>query len=358
MNELDEFIAGLINDFSINAIMDRNWFEIASILTPSVILILVLFAFSFLLQNKNWKIATYITCFLLTVLFLPYELFRQSAALSKAEANVSEMQTSLETLLNTSTLHHMQNLADQDVATSLLKEITGNLDQKEKKELIFISWLLAENEKQSLRRHEALQKSLAEDIQSSLDEAKTEIINTREPVDKISDTIGKQINEDISHLIENKMQSFNQAIDHSLATFQQGIDTYVQNELKAYEETLATLTQRGVEALRNELKNYTRKTSREFSNQIGQVNQESLQKIDETQARIDRLGNTVENINLDKIAAQIKRLSDSIELIEKQNDIRFEYHECMRSAGLIDLIGKEEECKKQLSTRMNDLNNQ
>lgn len=358
MNELDEFIAKLINDFSLNAIMDRSWFEIASILTPSVILILVLFALSFSLQNKNWKITTYITCFLLTVLFLPYELFRQSATLSRAEANVSEMQTSLETLLNTSALHHMRSLADQDVATSLLKEITSTLDQKEKKELIFISWLLAENEKQSLRLHETLQKSLAEEIKSSLDEAKTEIINTREPVDKISDDIVKQINEDISYLIENKMQSFNQAIDHSLATFQQGVDAFVQNKLKTHEETLATLTERGIDDLRNELKNYTRKTHREFSNKIRQVNQESLHKIDETQARIDRLGNTMENINLDKISAQINRLSNSIELIEKQNDIRFAYHECMRSAGLIDLIGKEEECKKQLSTRMNDLINQ
>lgn len=357
MDKLNEFIAGWINGVSLSRVTDRDWFEIVSILAPSVILILVLFGFSFALQNKNGKIVTYITCLLLTLLFLPYELFRQSAAISKAQANISEIQTSLKTLLSTSDLKHIENLADKEVAVSILEEMINPLDRKEKKELILISWLIAENEKQSLRLHEDKQKLFSDEIKSSLSDTKQEIINTREPVDKIADDILKRIEGDINHLIENKMQSFSQAIDHSLGTFQQGINSFVQNELRTYEETLAALAQKGADELSHELKNFTHTTGLEFSNQLRHVNQESLQKLDETQKSIDHLGNAIENINPNKMITHIKRLSDSIELIQKQNEVRFRYHECMRSAGLIDLIGKEEECKKQLSTHMNDLIN-
>lgn len=355
MSELNEFIANLLNNFSVSIVTDRSWFEIASILTPSVILILTLFGFSFTLQKRNWKIVTYVACLLLTLLFLPYELFRQSAAISKAQANIGEMQASLKTLLNASDLNQIENLADKEVASSILEEMISNLDQKEKKEVLLISLLTAENEKQSLRFLEDKHKHFSDEIKSSIIEAKKEIINTREPVDKISGDILKRIDEDISHLIENKMQSFNRVIDHSLETLQQGINSFVQNELKTYEETLVTLTQKGIGELGNELKNYTSETKQEIANQIKDMNNEPLQKLDATQKSIDQLGNTVGNINLDKVVIHIKQLSTSIDLLQKQNEVQFKYTECIRNVGWIDLVGKEEECKKKLYTNMNEL---
>ncbi len=355
MSELNEFIAGLLNNFSLSTVTDRSWFEIASILTPSVILILTLFSFSFTLQKRNWKIVTYITCLFLTLLFLPYELFRQSAAISKAEANIGEMQANLKALLNASDLNQIENLADKEVSSSILEEMIGNLDQKEKKEVLLISLLTAENEKQSFRFLEDKHKRFSDEIKSSISEAQKEIINTREPVDKISGDILKRINEDISHLIENKMQSFNQAIDHSLETFQQGINSFVENELKTYEETLVTLTQKDIGELGNELKNYTNEATQEIANQMKHINNEPLQKLDATQKSIDQLGNTVENINLDKVVVHLKQLSTSIDLLQKQNKVHLEFTECIRSVGWIDLVGKEEECKKKLYTNMNEL---
>ena len=354
MDKLNEFIAGWINGFSLSMITDRSWFEITSILAPSIILILVLFGFSFTLQNRNWRIVTYTVCLLLTLLFLPYELFRQSAALSKAQTNISEMQTRLKGLLNASELNHIENLADKEVASSMLEETIDNLEQKEKKELILISWLIAENEKQSLRLHEDKQKLFFDEIKSSLNEAKGEIINTREPVDKISDDIVKRIDGDISHLIGNKMQSLNQAFDHSLKTFQQEINSFVQNEFKTHEERLATLTQKSID----ELRNYTSKAGQELDNKIRDIDRESSHKLDETQKNINHLEGTIENIDLDKIVAHIKQLSGSIDLIQKQSDVQFEYNECIRTVGWLDLIGKEEECKNKLYMNMNNLINQ
>lgn len=350
MNELNEFIAELINGFSINMITDRSWFEIVSILAPSVILISVLFGSSFFLQ-KNWKIVTYITCLLLTLFYLPYELFRQTTTLSKAQVNIDEMQTSLKTLLNTSDLTHIENLTDKEVASNMLEEMISHLSPKEKKELILISWLIAENEKQSAHFHEDKQKLFSDEIKSSLNEAKREIIHTREPVDKISDDILKRMDKDINYLIENRMRSFSEAIDHSLQIFQQEINTFVQNEMKTYEEILANLIHKSTA----ELRNYTSEAKQEFSNQIRYVNEEPLQKLDETKESIDHLENTVQNINLDKVVAYIKQLSDSIDLIQKQNDIRFEYNECLRTVGWIDLEGKEEGCRKKFYTNMNSL---
>ncbi|SFI21218.1 hypothetical protein [Nitrosomonas sp. Nm34] len=39
MSEINEFIADLVNHFSLSTVTDRSWFEIASILAPSVIFI-------------------------------------------------------------------------------------------------------------------------------------------------------------------------------------------------------------------------------------------------------------------------------------------------------------------------------
>lgn len=355
MNELDEFVAGLINGFSLNVITDRSWFEIASILTPSVILILVLFGFSFFLQNRNWKIVTYTACFLLTLLFLPYELFRQSTALSKAEANVAEMQSSLKALLDTSDLDFAENLADKEAADKMLEEMIDDLGPKQKKELILVSWLVAENEKKSLRVQEEKQKLLTDEIKANLNETKREIIHTREPAKKIADDILKRVDGEISHLIENKMQAFNQGIDQSLGSFQQSIHAFVGNELNTYEGKLVSLTQKNIEELNNVLINHTSEARQEFTHQIMDVNKASLQKLAETQKNIDQLENTIEKINLEKVTAQIKQLSNSIDLIQKQNEVRFDYSECIRTAGMIDLIGKEEECRNKYYSNMNEL---
>ena len=67
--------------------------------------------------------------------------------------------------------------------------------------------------------------------QSHLDQAKQEIINTREPVDKISADILQHIEDDVSRLIAEKMP-FNHAIDGSLGSFQENIQQFMQNELK------------------------------------------------------------------------------------------------------------------------------
>ena len=357
MDELNTFIAGMINSFSISMITERSWFEIASILAPSVILILVLFGFSFLLQNRNGKIATYIICLLLILLFLPYELYRQATTLSKAQANVAETESSLKTLLNASDLDHLENLVNQEVASGILDEAIDRLSQQEKKELILISWLIAENEKRSRQHHEDQQAALTKAIQLHLDQAKQEIISTREPVDKISADILQRIEDDVSRLIAEKMQPFSQAIEGSLDSFQENIQQFMQNELNTYEETLTSLTQKGIEELGNALKHHTYRAQRKFTQQIRQANEESAQKLNEAQRNIAQLNSTIEEINLEKIIEQIKQLSDSINIIQKQNDIRFEYHECIRSAGLIDLIGKEEECRKKLNNDTNDLIN-
>lgn len=357
MDELNTFIAGMINSFSISMITERSWFEITSILAPSIILILVLFGFSFLLQNRNGKIATYIICLLLILLFLPYELYRQAATLSKAQANVAETESSLKTLLNASDLDHLENLVNEEVASGMLDEAIDQLSQQEKRELILISWLIAENEKRSRQFHQDQQAALTKAIQSHLDQAKQEIINTREPVDKISADILQHIEDDVSRLIAEKMQPFNHAIDGSLGSFQENIQQFMQNELKTYEEMLTSLTQKGIEELGNELKHHTYRAQRKFTQQIRQANEESVQKLNEAQRNIAQLNSTIEEINLETITAQIKLLSDSINTIQKQNDIRFEYHECIRSAGLIDLIGKEEECRKKLNNDTNDLIN-
>ncbi|SFM10262.1 hypothetical protein [Nitrosomonas communis] len=355
MNELNEFIADLLNNFSLSTVTDRSWFEIALILAPSVILILTLFGFSFTLQKRNWKIVTYIACLLLTLLFLPYELFRQSTAISKAQANIGEMQASLKALLNDSDLKYIENLADKEVASSMLEEMISNIDRKEKKEVLLISLLTAENEKQSLRFLEEKYKYFSDEIKSSINKAQKEIINTREPIDKISDDILKRIDSDITHLLENKMQSFNQAIDHSLETFQQGINSFVEKELKTYEETWVTLTQKGISKLGSELKNYTNEAKQEIATQMKHINNEPLQKLDTAQKSIDQLEDTVGNINLDKVVAHLKQLLTSIDSLQKQNKVHLEFNECLRTVGWIDLVGKEEECKKKLYTNMNEL---
>lgn len=123
-----------------------------------------------------------------------------------------------------------------------------------KKEVLLISLLTAEHEKQSLRFLKDKYKYFSDEIKSSISEAKKEIVNTRGPVGKISSDILKRADRDISLLIENKMPSFNQAIDPSLKSFQQRINSFVQNELKTYEETLITLTQKGMSEAGSELK--------------------------------------------------------------------------------------------------------
>jgi hypothetical protein len=69
---------------------------------------LTLFSFSFILQNEKLE-NRYLDDLPFTFFaFLPYELFRQSAAISKAQANISEMQASLKAFLNDSDLKYMK----------------------------------------------------------------------------------------------------------------------------------------------------------------------------------------------------------------------------------------------------------
>ena len=60
-------------------------------------------------------------------------------------------------------------------------------------------------------------------------------------------------------------------------------------------------------------------------------------------------------INLDQVVNQVQQLSDLINLAQERNEALFEYNECVRTAGIIDLIGKEEDCKKKLNKRLDEL---
>jgi len=348
---MNEFIAKVLNMLSFDVLTGRSWLDILSILAPSVILIFVLLCFSFFLKNRKWRFSAYSVCLVLTLVFLPYELLRQSTAMARADANVNEMHSNLQELLNSAYLSHLNDVANKEVSSNILDEMIHGLDKEKKKDLILISWLIAENEKNALNQIDDKQKLLADEIKSSLNETKTEIIDSRPPVEKISDTIVKRLDDDINQLVENKMQAFKQEIDNSLDSFKEGINTFVQSELNNYQEKLAAITQQNVD----ELRNYSNRANQAFSDQVNKANQQSLQKMDATQESIDGIGAAIADINLKNVAQQVKQLSTSIELAQKKNDILFDYNECMRTAGLLDLGGKEEQCRTKLNQDMSSL---
>ena len=344
---MNEFIAKILNFLSFDVLTGRNWLDIVLILAPSVILIIALFSLSFLIKNKKWRFSAYSVCLVLTLVYLPYELLRQSTAMARADANVNEMHHSVQELLNSANLSHLNDVANKEVSANILDELIHGLDQEKKKDLILVSWAISENEKNSLKQIDGKQKSLADEIKSNLNETKIEIIESRPPIEKISDTIVKRLDSDINQLVETKMQAFKQEIDNSLDNFKENINSFVQGELNNYQEKLAVITQQNVD----ELRNYSNKANQAFSHQANKSNQESLKKIDAAKDSIDEAGTTIAQT----VTQQVKQLSASIELAQKKNDILFEYNECMRTAGLLDLAGKEQQCKTKLNQDMASL---
>ena len=348
---MNEFIAKVLNILSLDALTGRSWLDLISILAPSVILIIALFVASLFLKIRNWRFSAYAVCLILTLVYLPYELHRQATAMGRADANVNELHGNLQQLLNSAHLGHMNDIANKEVSAKILDELIQGLGKEQKKDLILTSWLISENEKNALNQMESKQKMLADEIKSTLNEARTQIIESRPPLEKISDTIVKRLDDDVNQLVEKKMQVFKQEIDSSLDNFKNGINSFVQGELKNYEEKLAVITQQNVD----ELRSYSGKAAQVFAEQVNKVNRESLQKMDATKASVDGIGVAVANIDLKNVTQQVKQLSASIEMAQKKSDLLFEYNECLRAAGMLDLGGKEEHCKTKLNEGLSSL---
>ncbi len=348
---MNEYIAELLNLFSFDRLMSRSWLDITLILAPSVLLIFALLSYLFVLKTKKWKMTIYATCLTLTLVLLPYELLRQSAEMTRADANVEEIQGGLQELLNAANINHLDAAADKGAAAEMLDGLIYGLSKEKKSDLILISWLMAENDKLSLGQIDDKQKSYANDIKSSLSDTKTEIIDSRTPVEKISDNIVQRLDDDINHLIESKMQAFKQEIDSSLDSFQNGINSFVQTELTNYEEKLAAITELNIE----ELRGYSNKAQQAFAQQASRSNKESLQRLDDTQQSIDGIGVAIGNINLQDVVKQVKHLTASVDTSQKKQDILFEYNECMRPTGLFGLGGREEQCKEEFNEAMEAL---
>lgn len=344
---MNEFIAKVTNFISFDILTGRSWLDIVSILTPSVLLIIGLFWLSYLIKFRKWRFSAYFLCLALVFVYLPYELLRQATAMARADANVSEMHGSLQELLNSASLGHLHAVANEEVSADILDKLIHGLDREQKKDLILISWLITEKEKNSLSQVDGRQKLLADEIRSSLNQTKTEIIESRPPVEKISDTIVERLDDDIKQLVEKKMQTFKQEIDSSLDGFKEGINTFVQSELNNYQEKLAAITQQNVD----ELRNYSNRANQAFSAHANKINQESLKKIDAAKDSIDGAGTTIAQT----VTQQVKQLSASIALAQKKSDVLFEYNECMRGTGVLDLAGKEQQCKTKLNQDMSSL---
>ena len=67
--------------------------------------------------------------------------------MARADANVNEMHGSLQELLNSANLSHLQDVANKEVSADILDELIHGLNQEQKKDLILISWLIAEMRK-------------------------------------------------------------------------------------------------------------------------------------------------------------------------------------------------------------------
>ncbi len=349
---MNEFIATVTEFFSFDVLKGRSWLDFVLILTPSVILIIGLFYLSVIfIKFQKWRLAAYGLCIALLIIYLPYELMRQATALARAEANVNELQSNLQGLLNSANINHLNEAANKEVSADILDELIQGLDQEQKKDILLVSWAISENGRNSLNQFNDTQKSFANEIKSNLNETKNEIIESRPPIEKISETIVKRLDGDINQLVESKMQAFRQEIDHSLDNFKDKINTFVLGELNNYQEKLSVITQQNVD----ELRNYSSKANQAFADQVNKNNRESLQKMEATKKSIDGIGATIADVDLKNVAQQIKNISTSMELAQKKNDILFEYNECMRTAGLLDLAGKEENCKTKLNQGMSSL---
>ena len=348
VEQLNNLIGKWVNGFSIDIITDRTWIELASIIAPSAILILILFGVAVSQENKTWRTFNLWICLLITTFYLPYELYRQSNHIAKAQVNIGEVQTNLKSLLDSANLSHIGDLVNEEVSSSVLGEM---IHTGEKRDLLYISWLLGENEKKILTQQENNQQMVVDELKSLLSQLKQEIIDSREPVGKISDDILSRIDGTISQLIEGRIQHFNQTLNQSLGNFQNEINAFVQSELNTYQEKLAAITQHNTD----ELQTYTLTAKQTFLDQINITNQDSLQKLDETKNSIDQMKTALGGINLDQVVNQVQQLSNLINIAQERNEALFEYNECVRTAGIIDLIGKEEDCKKKLNKRLDEL---
>ncbi|MDR4514273.1 hypothetical protein [Nitrosomonas sp.] len=345
---MNEYIAELSNLFSVNELVKRSWVEIALIVTPTILLIFVLFGYISFVKTKFLQWTIYTACLVLFVIYLPYELMRQSTEMSRAQANVDEMHATLQEFLDTANLGYMNNLNNEAVAAEVLDELVDGLGAREKKELIVISWLMAENEKQALGQIDDKQRLLADDIKTSVSTAKSEIIDSRAPVEKISSDVVKRLETDVNHLLEDKMNGFKQEIDKALDSFESDINTFIHAELETYKEALAEITQQNVE----ELRDYSSKASQSIAQHVKRINQESLQRLDDTKVSLDGIGAAISNIDLQAVINQIAQLSTKLETAQKKNDVLFDYNECMRSAGMLDLGGKKDDCKEALDSAL------
>ncbi|MBX3640954.1 MAG: hypothetical protein KIS65_00750 [Nitrosomonas sp.] len=350
---MNEYIAELSNLFSFDELARRSWLEIALIVSPAVALIFLLLGYLFFLKTKVWQWSIYSLSLVLLLGYLPYELMRQSTEMSRAQANVNALHDRLQTFLHEAHIEYVNSFNDEAVAVNLLDELIKELDINERKALMMISWLMSENEKHALGRIDDRQKLFADEIKTSVSTAKSEIIDSRKPVpvEKISGDVVKRLETEVNHLLENKMGAFKQQIDATLDSFENDINSFIQSELGSYGEKLTAITEQNADALRN----YSNQANRVITQQVGKINQESLKKLDDTKASIEGIGTAIGNIDLQAVLKQVEQLSTKVERAQKRNDVQFEYLECMRTAGMLDLGGKRDECRGALDSALNSL---
>jgi hypothetical protein len=348
---MKDFAIELINTLPLNAVEERSWFEIVSILAPSVLFISVLFGVSFFLREKYLKQTVVILCVVLTLFFLPYELFRQASNIAKADEKIIVTQSQLKELLTASDLDHLEPLVDKEVASDMLAELIYDLSDEQKQVLIFMGWLIANNETKIKQYVDDKYQSLGEEVKLSLSNATKEIISTRMPTEKISEDILVRIDDDVSQRIEQKMAAFNQEIDQSLGDFQEKINLFIQDQLNEYEQTLVKITQKNT----NELENYADRARISFATQLNKLNRASLRQLEDTKKSVDDIGTELASANLKSLTGDVKNLSALIEEIQKKNDILFKYNECIRKVGFIDFSGKEEQCRKEMNRSLEKL---
>ena len=349
---MNEFIETFISGIPLNAVGDRSWLELLSILTPTVLLIIGIFLTSLFLKKRFFKKLIYLFCITLCLVFLPYELFRQATVMSKADANVASTQDSLKNLFDASSQNHTDLLTDKDVAAETLKTLLFGMNKEQKQALFMTSWLFAENETQSRLHQDKEYQLLGDDIKSSLAIIKEEIIDSRTPVQVISDEIQHGIDQDVTQLIEIKMQAFNEDLDHSLQNFQKSISAFIQDRLQEYDETLDLISQKNIE----ELRQHADQERVTFARQVNDANQRSIARLEDTKKSVDNVGMKLASANLEEVVANVNQLSISVDDIQKRNQVLFTYNECLRTVGLIDLAGKEAECQNELNLAIDELN--
>lgn len=271
--------------------------------------------------------------------------------MSKADANIASTQASLKELLDASNRSHIDFLTDKDVASKTLEKLLFDVSKEQKHSLLMVSWLIAENEIQARRHQDDKYQSLADDIKSTLSDIKEEIIDSRTPIQKITDAIQHGIDRDVTHLIEIKMNAFNEDIDHSLQNFQKGVSTFIQDRLQEYDETLDLISQKNID----ELRQHADQTRITFANQVNKSNQRSIAKLEDTKKSVDNVGAKLARVDLENVVTNVNQLAISVEDIQKRNQILFNYNECLRTVALIDLAGKEAECRNDLNTAMDEL---